>query len=76
MSTAVLQQPVEETGTLSFATAAAPAEIAEPGLTDQHPLTLLAIFIGVSLAVAVAFVGFLAIWLYAIRNTGVMSVKM
>lgn len=75
MSTAVLQQPVEETGTLSFATAA-PAEIAEPGLTDQHPLTLLAIFIGVSLAVAVAFVGFLAIWLYAIRNTGVMSVKM
>lgn len=76
MSTAVLQQPVEEIKAASAAPATVPVEISEPGLADQHPLTLLAIFIGVSAAVAVAFVGLLAIWLYAIRDTGVMSVKM
>lgn len=76
MSTAVLQQPVEETKAPLAAPVSAPAEISEPGLADQHPLTLLAIFIGVSAAVAVAFVGMLAIWLYAVRDTGVMSVKM
>lgn len=76
MSTAVLQQPVEEIKAASVAPATAPVEISEAGLADQHPLTLLAIFIGISMAVAFAFVGALAIWLYAVRDTGVMSVKM
>lgn len=76
MSSAVLQQRVEEIKTPSSAPAIVPAQIAETGLADQHPLTLLAIFIGVSLSVAIAFVGGLAIWLYAVRDTGVMSVKM
>jgi hypothetical protein len=74
MSTAVVQQPIEETRALSTASTA--AHISEPQFADQHPLTLLAVFIGVSLAAALAFVGALAIWLYAIRDTGVMSVRM
>jgi hypothetical protein len=75
MSTAAVQ-PVQETEALGLRSAKIPIEITELGFTDQHPLTVLAMFIAVSLGFAVAFVGFLAVWLYAIRDSGVMSVKM
>lgn len=75
MSTAAVQEPIQEAKALSLVSAQAPAEISEPGFTDQHPFAVLVTFIAISLGFAIAFVGFLAVWLYAIRDTGVMSVK-
>lgn len=75
MSTAAVQERVQEVKTLSFVAAEAPAEISEPGLVDQNPFAMMAIFIAVSLSLAVAIVGSLAVWLYAIRDSGVMSIR-
>ncbi len=75
MSAAAVQVPVEEPRTLTVAAAKAPAEVSEPGFTDEHPFTVVAIFIAISLAVAGTFVGWLAMWMYAVRYSGVMSVR-
>ena len=75
MSAAAVQVPVQETKPLTVVAAQAPVEASEPGFTDQHPFTVVAIFIAISMAVAGTFVGWLAMWMYSIRYSGVMSVK-
>jgi hypothetical protein len=59
MSAAAVQTPVQEPKTLSF--------------SDAHPLAMVGIFTVISLGLALAFVASLAIWLYGIRDSGVMS---
>ncbi len=76
MSAAAVQVPVQETKPLAVvATPQAPAEVSEPGFTDQHPFTVVAIFIAISLVLAGTFVAWLAMWMYSVRYSGVMSVK-
>ena len=75
MSTAAVQVPVKEPKTLTVVAAKTPADVREPDFTDEHPFTVVAIFIGISLAVAVTFVAWLAMWMYSVRYSGVMSVK-
>jgi len=73
MSAAAVQTPVQEPRTLSLVTANPPVEVAEPGFSDVHPLAAVGIFIVISLGFALAFVSCFAIWLYGIRDSGVMS---
>ena len=73
MSAAAVQTPVQEPKTLSLVTQAPPAEVPEPGFSDAHPLAMVGIFMTISLGLALAFIAFFAIWLYGIRDSGVMS---
>lgn len=73
MSAAAVQTPVQEPRTLSLVTEMPAAEAAEPGFSDAHPLATVGIFIAISLGMALAFIACFAIWLYGIRDSGVMS---
>lgn len=73
MSAAAVQTPVQEPKTLSIVTENPPAEAMEPGFSDAHPLAMVGIFTVISLGLALAVVASLAIWLYGIRDSGVMS---
>lgn len=73
MSAAAVQTPVQEPKTLSLVTENPPSEAAEPAFSDAHPLAMVGIFTVISLGLALAFVASLAIWLYGIRDSGVMS---
>jgi hypothetical protein len=75
MSAAAVQVPVQEIRPVAVVAAQAPAEISEPGFTDEHPFTVVAIFIAISLVLAGTFVAWLAMWMYSVRYSGVMSVK-
>lgn len=77
MSTAAVQEPVQETRTVSVETVTqSPAGTSESRFVDQNPMATLGIFVAVSLGVATVLVGLIAVWLFAIRDSGVMSVRM
>ncbi|MGE5323901.1 MAG: hypothetical protein ACM3SW_13615 [Actinomycetota bacterium] len=73
MSAAAVQTPVQEVRTLSLVTENPPVEAVEPGFSDAHPIVTVGIFIAISLSMALVFISFFAIWLYGIRDSGVMA---
>ena len=74
MSAAVVQPTVQESKTLSLVEPQVLAK--ETSFTDEHPFGAGGIFIAISFVLTTAFVGWIAAWLYAIRFSGVMSVKL
>ena len=75
MCAAAVQPTVHESKTLSLVEPQAPIA-KEMSFTDEHPFGAVGIFIVISFLLATAFVGWIAAWLYAIRFSGVMSVKL
>lgn len=75
MSAAATQPAVHESKTLSLVEPESPIA-REKSFTDEHPFGAVGIFIVISFVLATAFVGWIAAWLYAIRFSGVMSVKL
>ena len=75
MSTAVVQVPVRE---VEAGTIGQPHGIEipkKPWFVDEHPFTVLAIFIIISLGVSLTLIAALAMWVYILRDSGVMEVK-
>ena len=77
MSTATVQAHVQEPkALLTVLQPQIPAEsTADLRFVDDHPFAVMGIFIVISMALASGFVAALTIWLYQLRNSGVMDIK-
>jgi len=75
MSTAAVQAPVSQPRTTTAEQSQAPHIKSEGGFIDEYPFTVVGIFIAISLGLSLTFVAALAIWIYALRDSGVIAVK-
>jgi hypothetical protein len=75
MSTATVQAPLSEPKTLTTLQSQGPEIKSRPRFVEDHPFTVIGIFIAICLGLSITFVAALAIWIYALRDSGIMAVK-
>jgi hypothetical protein len=75
MSTAAVQAPLSEPKTLTVLQSQSPRIKSKPGFAEDYPFTVIGIFIAICLGFSITFVAALAMWIYALRDSGIMAVK-
>lgn len=75
MSTATVQAPIQELkAQLTVVESQTRGAGPRSRVIDEHPLALLGVLIAISMVFAASFVAALAIWLYQLRDSGVLDV--
>ena len=75
MSTAAVQAPLSEPKTLTMLQSQGPEIKSRPRFVEDYPFTVIGIFIAICLGLSITFVAALAMWIYALRDSGIMAVK-
>lgn len=75
MSTATVQAPIQELkAQLTVVESPVPGAGRSSRFIDEHPLAFLGVLIAISMAFAASFVAAFAIWLYQLRDSGVLDI--